>query len=105
MRHWKRKIAVFIALILSFNLCMPILAMADTTPVLRVEETGAAQGAETTVNIYLDNPEEICGGNFEIVYDTDNFTLIAAEAGDLLSGCAVTGRVHMWTRPLSFTPY
>ncbi|WP_317854884.1 cohesin domain-containing protein [Chakrabartyella piscis] len=90
MRHWKRKIAVFIALILSFNLCMPILAMADTTPVLRVEESGAAQGAETIVNIYLDNPEEICGGNFEIVYDTDNFTLIAAEAGDLLSGCAVT---------------
>lgn len=89
MRLCKRKLCTLAGVLCLLSM-LTITALATDTAVLRVEDSGVARGQTTTFAIYLDNPDDICGGNLELVYDNTAFTLDSIVAGGLLGGQAVT---------------
>ena len=105
----KRMSNRIISVLLAVMMLLPILpssliAMAAAgTPTLRVSSVLGRVGDTVTVSVTISENSYVCGGNFNLVYDSTKLQVISATCGDVVSGMTPIANPQYDSNKVRFT--
>lgn len=85
MRYIIKLLSIALSIVLIIASFIPLHVFAESTPIITGNTVDAQIGEKVEITFNISNADKVCGGNFNVVYDSEYLQVISAKAGAVFS--------------------
>ncbi len=88
MRHIFKLLSITLSVVLLVSVFAPFNSFAESAPVIKGSSVDAQIGEKAVITFNISDAGQVCGGNFNIVYDNEYLQVVSYKAGSVFSDSA-----------------